>query len=322
MIVNSMVYRAGRRDGVVDIEDISEVVSDPHAFIWLGLWQPEAEFMQKIQQEFGLHDLAIEDALTAHQRTKIEHYGDSVFIVAKTAREAQDGEINFGETHIFVGKNFLITIRHGASDSYAPIRQRAEENPEMLAMGPGYALYCILDFIVDNYAGLTLSLGNKISEIEEAMFRSEFDKNALQMVYSLRRHLLALRNAAMPVSEICSQLIRLHEEVIPKPLKAYIRDVEDHASHVVIDADDMREMLTSAMHVNLALVTVQQNEVVKKLAGWGAILVVPTVVFSMYGMNFDHMPELHSQYGYPLALAGTLAACVWLWGKLRRTGWI
>ncbi len=154
------------------------------------------------------------------------------------------------------------------------------------------------------------------------MFSSQFDRQAVQLVYNMRRHLLALHNAAAPVEEICTQLIRLHDDIIPKPLRAYIRDVQDHARHVVNDADDMREMLTSAMHVNLALVTVQQNEVVKKLAGWGAILVVPTVIFSLYGMNFDHMPELHSRYGYPAVLAATVGACFLLWKKLRTSGWV
>lgn len=321
MIINSMVYRPGRQDEVVDMEDISEVIKEPDAFVWLGLYQPEPDFMYKVQEEFGLHELAVEDALTAHQRPKIEQYGDSLFIVVKTVKE-HEGDFSFGETHLFAGKNFLITIRHGASESYAPVRARAAQNPEMLSHGPGYPLYCILDFITDRYSELTAALGEKISDMEESMFRSDFDRDAVQVVYSMRRHLLALKNAAAPVEEICTQLIRIHEHIIPQPLRAYIRDVQDHASHVVADTDDMREMLTSAMHVNLALVTVQQNEVVKKLAGWGAILVVPTVVFSMYGMNFTHMPELQARYGYPATLVGTLLLCVLMWRKLRKSKWI
>lgn len=321
MIINSMVYRKGGESEKVDIDAISEVIKEPDAFIWLGLWQPEPEFMNKVQKEFGLHELTIEDALTAHQRPKIEQYGESIFIVVKTVHETE-GEISFGETHLFVGKNFFISIRHGSSDSYAPVRTRAAQNPAMLAHGPGYPLYCLLDFIVDHYSVVVTALGEKISAMEASMFSSQFDRQAVQLVYNMRRHLLALHNAAAPVEEICTQLIRLHDEIIPKPLRAYIRDVQDHARHVVNDADDMREMLTSAMHVNLALVTVQQNEVVKKLAGWGAILVVPTVIFSLYGMNFDHMPELHSRYGYPAVLAATVGACFLLWKKLRTSGWV
>jgi len=321
MIVNSMVYRPGCAGEAVDIEDISEVIQDTDAFIWLGLWQPEPAFMYKVQEEFGLHDLAVEDALNAHQRPKIERYGSSVFIVVKTVCN-RDENSEFGETHLFIGRNFLITVRHGASESYAPIRTRAAENADMLAHGPGYPLYCILDFIVDSYADMTARLNTTIGEMEGTLFNSEFDRSAIQAVYSLRRNLLALRNAAQPVEEICTELIRIHEDLIPKPLRAYLRDVQDHARHVVTDVNDMRELLSSAMHVNLALVTVQQNEVVKKLAGWGAILVIPTVVFSMYGMNFEHMPELRSPYGYPAAIAATLGACVFLWQRLKRAGWL
>ncbi|MEB8678463.1 magnesium and cobalt transport protein CorA [Cronobacter malonaticus] len=322
MIVNSMVYRRDKKPEVINLEDISEAIEDPDAFIWLGLWQPDAPFMHIIQQEFGLHELAIEDALTAHQRPKIEQYGESLFMVVKTAWMNRHEQIEFGETHLFIGKNFLITVRHGASESYAPIRARAEEKPDMLAIGPGYALYCLLDFIVDNYLEITSSLTSRIGEMENTMFRTEFDKQAVQQVYTLRRQLLAIRNAALPVDEICNQLIRLHEDIVPKTLRPYLRDVQDHAHHVVMDAEDMREMLTSAMHVNLALVTVQQNEVVKKLAGWGAILVVPTVIFSMYGMNFENMPEIRSAFGYPVTIGGTIAVCYLLYWKLKRSGWL
>ena len=240
----------------------------------------------------------------------------------KTACRDENNNIEFGETHLFVGKNFLISVRHGASESYAPLRTRVEERPEMLEHGPGYALYCLLDFIVDNYLEITSSLTTRINELEGNMFCSEFDRQEVQNVYMLRRHLLAIRNAALPVDEICNQLIRLHEDIIPKALRPYLRDVQDHAHHVVMDTEDMREMLTSAMHVNLALVSVQQNEVVKKLAGWGAILVIPTVVFSMYGMNFDHMPELKTLFGYPATVAVTLGACVLLWLRLKRSRWL
>lgn len=321
MIVNCMVYRPGQTGQELDVEKISDVLSEPDAFIWMGLYQPEAEFMHKIQNEFGLHELAVEDALCAHQRPKIEQYGESMFIVVKTV-SSENEHLHLGDTHFFIGKNFLITLRHGASDSYAPIRERVAQNSALLNHGPGYPLYCILDFIVDRYGEYTASLGDKINEMEAALFRSEFDNLAVKKVYRLRRELLSLRNAAQPLEEICQQLVRLHEEIVPKELRAYLRDVQDHARHVVTDAEDMREMLTSAMHVNLAMVAVQQNEVTKKLAGWGAILVVPTVIFSMYGMNFKEMPELNSPLGYPLALGGTIVGCFLLWLRLRKSGWL
>ncbi|SFN06612.1 magnesium transporter [Izhakiella capsodis] len=322
MIVNSMAYRQGREPEVVAVEDISEFIKQPDTFIWLGLLEPDLAFMNTIKQEFNLHELAIEDALTAHQRPKIERYRDSLFIVLKTARRDESGEIHYGETHLFVGKNFLISVRHGQSDSYAKVRQRALENHDKFALGAGYALYCIMDFIVDNYSNIIAKLNDCISNIETAMFNSEFNRDDLQLAYNMRRELSLLRNAAHPVEEICSQLIHLHQETIPESLRPYIRDVQDHASHVVIDADEMREILINAMQVKLALISVQQNEVVKRLAGWGAILVVPTVIFSMYGMNFKNMPELNDYYGYPASLLVTLGICGWIWKKFRNAGWL
>ncbi|PIJ50332.1 magnesium and cobalt transport protein CorA [Erwinia sp. OLTSP20] len=322
MIVNSIAYRQGHEPQRVEVEKISEVIKQPDTFIWLGLLEPDPDFMSTIKQEFNLHELAIEDALTAHQRPKIERYKNSLFIVLKTAHLNENGEVCYGETHLFVGKNFIISVRHGQSDSYASVRQRALENHDKFALGAGYALYCIMDFIVDNYSNIIASLNERIAETEKAMFDSEFNRQHLQSAYNMRRELSLLRNAAQPVEEICSQLIHLHEEIIPDPLRAYIRDVQDHASHVVIDAEEMREVLISAMQVKLALISVQQNEVVKKLAGWGAILVVPTVVFSMYGMNFKNMPELNESYGYPASLVITLAICAWIWKKFRHAGWL
>jgi len=320
-VINCVAYQQGKRLNNITIDEISEVVKEPDTFIWLGLWQPEDAFMRKIQQEFNLHDLAIEDALCAHQRPKIETYGDSLFIVVKTVQWQQDA-VAYGETHFFVGKNFLITVRHGASASYAPIRLKAEENPKQLCHGPGFALYSILDFVVDNYRHIVSQFETIIEGIESSMFKSEFDEKAIENVYSLRRHLLALRNAALPMDEICNQLIHLHEDMIHKELRAYIRDVQDHTRQVASKLDDMREMLTNATHVNLALVSVKQNEVVKGLAGWGAILAIPTVVFSLYAMNFENMPELKFPWAYHTLLGITVVSCFFLYKKLKRSGWL
>lgn len=322
MVINCMAYRDGEPEAPVQVADISEVLKEENTFIWLGLNQPESTFMQTLQQEFGLHELAIEDALVAHQRPKLEQYGESLFIVVKSVHLNEQQRLHFGETHFFLGKNFLITVCHGSSEGFTAVRAKAEKNPAMLCQGPGYAFYCIVDFIVDNYSKITESLSERIGELEEGIFTTRFDSQALEQVYHLRRELLALRNAAMPVTEICAQLVRFHEHIIPKKLRAYLRDVQDHAHHVTIDAEDMREMLTSAMQVNLALVSVQQSEVNKKLAGWGAILIVPTIIFSMYGMNFSDMPELKTAFGYPLVLVVTLAICGVMWWRLKKADWL
>ncbi|MFS7194775.1 magnesium/cobalt transporter CorA [Rahnella inusitata] len=320
-VINSVAYRDGKRLQDVTVEDISEVLKEPDTFVWLGLWQPEDSYMRSVQEEFGLHDLAIEDALTAHQRPKIEQYGESLFIVAHTAQKVKE-TIEYGETHMFLGKNFLITIRHGASSSYLQVRNHAEERPDMLAKGPAYALYCILDSIVDNYLEILHQYTEQFDAIEQLMFQNTFNQQAVQQVYRLRRDLLSLRNSAVPMEDICNQLSHHYEELVPKGLRAYIRDVQDHANQVIKTTDDMREMLSNAMHVNLALVSVHQNEVVQRLAGWGAILAIPTVIFSLYGMNFKNMPELDDWWGYPVTLGVTFVGCVWLYWKLKKSGWL
>jgi magnesium transporter len=321
MVVKSVAYRAGRRLREIVIDDISDVVSEPHTFVWVGLWQPDEALLRKVQEEFHLHDLAIEDALKAHQRPKLEVYGESLFIVVKTA-QLIDGDVQYGETHLFVGKNYLISVRHGASSSYTEVRDRVEANPMLLSKGPGFALYSILDFVVDNYRPIVSCYESRFDRIEANLFKADFNQSIIEETYELRHELMELRNAALPMHEICNQLIRFHEDLIPKELRAYVRDVQDHAHVVVSSADDLREMLANAMNVNLALVTVRQNETVKQLAGWGAILAVPTVIFSLYGMNFQNMPELKTAWGYPAALGATVVGCVYLYRKLKRAGWL
>jgi magnesium transporter len=321
MIVNCIAYRAGKSLGDISIDAISEALKEPDTLVWLGVHEPDTALLRKVQEEFSLHDLAIEDAQHAHQRPKLEAYGDSLFIVVETA-QTQNDKVSFGETHLFIGRNFIITIRHGSSVSYAPVRQKCETVPHRLAIGPGFALYSIIDFVVDNYQPVAESLQARFEELEQDMFEKSFDRENIAEMYRLKGELIKLRNAVMPINDISSQLIRFHENVVRKELRPYFRDIEDHVSRIIKMTDTIREMLTTAIQVNLALVTVGQNEVVKQLAGWGAILAIPTVVFSMYGMNFRFMPELGSHWGYPLVVGATATACTLLFRRLRRAGWL
>jgi magnesium transporter len=321
MVVNNVAYRNGKRLGDVTIEDISEVIVEPGTFVWLGLHEPDEALLSQIKEEFCLHELAIEDAHKAHQRPKLEAYGGSLFIVLKTAH-LDDGKAAYGETHLFLGSNFLVSVRHGASSSYRQVRERTELNPKMLATGPGFAAYAILDFVVDNFQPIAAQFERTFNALEEDIFRQQFDRLVIERLYGLKSDLLELRNTALPVSDICSQLMRFHEDIVPKEVRPYLRDVQDHVARLIGSLDNMREMLGTAMQVNLAMVGVGQNEVVKRLAGWAAILALPTVVFSLYGMNFEAMPELEWAYSYPLLLAVTAAGCVLLYRKLRRAGWI
>jgi len=320
-IVHCVAYRNGQPLGDISIDELSEVIKQPDTFVWLGLHEPDDPLLQKIQGEFGLHALAIEDAHHAHQRPKIEAYSNSLFIVLKTA-QLEAGQVVYGETHLFVGSNFLVSVRHGASSSYEQVLQRCENSTKGLHKGPGFALYAVLDFVADNYKPIVAQFERDFEAIETDIFKDQFDKLVIERLYALKRHLLELRNAALPVAEISTELMRLHEDLIPKELRAYFRDIQDHVSRLVGQIDGMRDMLTTAMQVNLALVANNQNEVVKRLAGWGAILAIPTVIFSLYGMNFAWMPELKWRAGYPAAVGVTLLGCVFVYRRLRRAGWV
>lgn len=320
-VVNCVAYKDGKRIGEISVEDISEVLKQSGTFVWVGLNEPDEALLQKIQQEFGLHELAVEDARLAHQRPKLEEYGDSLFVVLRTAQLTSDA-IQFGETHVFVGKQFLVSVRHGSSSGYVKVRERCESMPRRLAGGPGYALYGIMDFVVDNYRPVVDHFEGQLDQLETDIFKGKFNRDALEKLYDLKRELLLLRNAASPLLDVCNELMRFHTDIIPKDVRVYFRDIYDHVRRVIESTDNMREMLTTAMQVNIALVSVGQNEIVKKLAGWGAILAIPTMVFSWYGMNFKHMPELDWTFGYPLIIVGVIAGCAWLYKRLKRVGWL
>ena len=321
MIINSIAYRKGQRVGTVAIDDISEALKEPDTFVWLGLHEPDMGLLRKMQEEFCLHELAIEDASKAHQRPKLEEYGDSLFIVLKTAL-LKDDKVTLGETHLFVGKNFLVSVRHGPSSPHVGVREHCEKSPRMLEKGPGFALYALMDFVVDHYQPIVTQFGQQLEELEATLFKGKFDKHVMARLYDLKRQLLRLRNIMLPLDEICGQLMRFHEDIVPRELRAYFRDVRDHVARQISVVDSLREMLSAAMQVYLALVGVRQNEVVKSLAGWGAILALPTVVFSLYGMNFDVMPELQWRFAYPVTLGFTIIGCLILHRRLKKSGWV
>jgi magnesium transporter len=321
MVMKCVAYQNGVSIGEVTIEDISEVLQRDHTFVWLGLREANHELLAKIQQEFGLHDLAIEDACAAHQRPKIEEYGESLFMVLHTAHLA-GGQVEFGETHFFLGSHFLVTVRHGYSSSHSKVRERCEAMPKQLAKGPGFALYSIMDFIVDNYAPVIDGLQARFEALESAILAYRPSRHTMEDLYELKRDLLLLEGAINPVIDICKELMRFHSGVIPKDVRVYYRDIADHIKRIDQTIHGMREMLVSAMQVHLTFETVRQNEVVKRLAGWGAILAIPTMVFSWYGMNFRHMPELDWQYSYPVVVVGVALGSLLLYLRLKRVGWL
>jgi magnesium transporter len=321
MIMKCVAYQNGVSIGNVTIEDISEVLKREHTFVWLGLREANSELLAKIQEEFGLHELAIEDACAAHQRPKIEEYGDSLFMVLHTAHLAEE-RVEFGETHIFMGPHFLVTVRHGASRDHSKVRGRCEAMPQQLAKGPGFALYSIMDFIVDNYVPVIDGLQERFDGLESAIFQYQPSRQTMEGLYELKRELLLLEGAINPVIDICNELMRFHNGVIPKDVRVYFRDIADHITRIDQAIHGMREMLIAAMQVHLTFETVRQNEVVKRLAGWGAILAIPTMVFSWYGMNFRHMPELDWEYSYPVIVGCVALGSLLLYLRLKRAGWL
>jgi magnesium transporter len=311
----------GRKIRDITVDEISDFLEQPNGFVWVGLIEPDEAMLEKLQVEFGLHELAVEDAHSAHQRPKLEAYGDSLFIVAQTA-QITDGTIGFGETHIFIGKRYLMTVRHGASLSYVPARRACEQAPTHLALGPSYALYSILDFIVDNYLPIVQDFKQELQELEQEIFSEFANRDVSRRLYDMQRELLTLKLAATPLQDILGQLVRLHPEVIRDAVRPYFRDVQDHVTRVTDAINSMREMLGAAMNVNLSLITVRQNEVVKRLAGWAALLAAPTLLASWYGMNFHGMPEVTSRYGYPIIIGATAAVCIGLFVVLKRAKWL
>jgi magnesium transporter len=322
-VVNCAAYSDGRRIATIPIEDVSEHLSDPNGFVWIGLYEPSAEMMKQIQEEFQLHDLAIEDALRAHQRPKLESYGETLFIVVRPAQmNTGTGEIDFGETHFFVGRNFIVSIRHGSSRAYSDVRTRCESTPHLLKKGPGFALYAVMDSIVDGYFPVVDALEEKLETLEERIFSETPSRQTTRAIYDLKRQLVDLKRAISPLIDICTRLMRFDLELIPEDTRPYFRDVYDHVIRINEMVDSSREILGTALEANFSLVSISQNDIQKRFAGWAAILAVPTMIAGIYGMNFRFMPELDWYYGYPLVLSCTVLLCVFMYGAFKRAGWL
>lgn len=323
-VVNCAAYEDGRRVRNIPIEEISEVIKIPGQFVWVGLHEPDEALLRQIQAEFGLHDLAVEDALRAHQRPKLEEYGDGLFVVLRTVRleEDGDGHIVLGETHIFAGPRYIVSVRHGASLSYAEVRLRCETTPHLLRKGPGFVLYALMDFVVDHYFPIVDQLEDRLDSIEEEIFSGRPDRAAIEQIYELKRDLLVGKRAVSPLVDICNRLMRFDLATIPEDTRPYFRDVYDHAIRINEAIDTLRELVTSALESKLSLISVEQSDITKQLAAWAAIIAVPTMIAGIYGMNFEFMPELRWRYGYLGAVAVMFSACGLLYWRFKRAGWL
>jgi magnesium transporter len=322
-IIDCAGYAEGRRVADLEIAGAREfMAADPARFVWIGLYEPSEELLREVQIEFGLHDLAIEDAHTAHQRPKVELYHDSLFVVLRTARLADERRIEFGETHIFVGAQYVVTVRHGSLRSHTGLRTRCESAPRLLAKGPAYVLYALMDFVVDQYLPILDALDDRLEALEERVFGDIPKRGTTIEIYELKRQILGLQRAVAPLAEMCARLIRFEIALVPADTQPYFRDVLDQVVRIQEALDNFRELLSSALDANLSLLSVAQNDDVKRLAAWAAILAVPTMVAGVYGMNFRFMPELQWSWGYPVILGSMAAVCFGLWIGFRRSGWL
>ena len=320
-IVASNAYAHGKRVANVPLDEAGAWATRPGHVVWIGLFEPDEELLARAQAQFNLHPLAIEDAGTAHQQPKIEQYGESLFIVARTA-QMLEGRIAFGETHIFVGKGYVVSVRHGASVSYAKVRERCESCPTLLSHGEDYILYAILDFIVDNYAPVLEAINEEVETIEDSILNKTLDHENIDRLYLLRRDLLRLRNAAWPLLDVCQRLAHAEAFAIDAAMQPNFRDVTDHVRRVKEEIDTLREVLAFAFEASLMTGQMSQTGITRKLASWAAILAVPTAIAGIYGMNFKHMPELNSEYGYFVVIAVIIVICFTLFTRFRKNRWI
>ncbi|MEA2478085.1 MAG: magnesium transporter [Thermoleophilaceae bacterium] len=324
-IVDCAVYTNGeRRKGDLDLQDAYEhCASDNSSWVWIGLHEPTEEEFRSVREEFNLHPLAVEDAINAHQRPKLEEYGDSLFLVLKPARYNEEKEeVIFGEILIFVGEGFLITVRHGDTTELHDVRVESERNPGRMQHGPAAILHAILDRIVDDYQPVLAGVEDDIEEVEEEVFAPDGRSSPAARIYNLKREALELHRATAPLVDPLERLASADHPYVPEKMTSYFRDVNDHILRVNEQVENFREMLNSVLGANLTQVTVRQNEDMRKISAWVAILAVPTMIAGIYGMNFDHMPELHWKLGYPLALTVMVLVCVSLWRYFKRAGWL
>jgi magnesium transporter len=321
-VVACASYAGGRRVADFPLAECSEKLAATDDFIWIGLYEPPADVLRLVQQEFGLHDLAVEDALSAHQRPKLEQYENSLFVVMRTARLDEAGHLEFGETHVFVGERFIVSVRHGSAKSHIALRSKCEASPELLKKGPGFVLYALMDFVVDQYMPIVDALEERLEKLEEDVFGETRSHDTTSNIYELKRDLVGLKRAVSPVADICNRLMRYDSNIVHEDTRPYFRDIYDHALRVTEHIDSLRELLGAALEANLSLISVSQNDDTKRLASWAAIIAVPTFVAGIYGMNFEAMPELHWAFGYPFALGLMVVLCSLLFIGFKRSGWL
>ena len=325
MLISCVAYEHGRKLADIPVEDISEYLKRPNAFVWVALFEPSGNELDQMAEEFDLHPLAVEDARSGHQRPKIEEYGDSLFAVLHTVERINDDgddDLLVGEVDVFVGPNYVLSVRHRTQHGFTGVRARAEREPELLLHGSGFVLYALMDNVVDRYFPVLDHLETQLETAEEQMFSTASTRDRLETLYELKRRLMTLKHAVAPLMEGVGKLYGGRVPQLCKGTQEYFRDVYDHLSRINGAIESSREMLTTATQVNLALISLSENEVTKRLAAWGALITVPTLIAGVYGMNFKNMPELDLWFGYPLAIAFMVGVDALLFWRFRVAKWL
>jgi magnesium transporter len=321
MIVNCVAYQNGRKLADIPVSEISSYIARPDCFVWVAVKDPEPDELAVMQQEFGLHELAVEDAQHGHQRPKIEEYNGSLFIVLHLV-ERGNGELNVGEVAIFAGDKYVLSVRSRAERGFTDVRARCEQEPELLRHGSGYVLYALMDAVVDRYFPILDGIESAIEDIEEHIFADQPDRDQIEALYCAKRQLMTLKHATEPLLEHSHKLFGGRVPHLCVALQDYFRDVYDHLLRLNQTIDSMREMITTGISVAISLITIQENAVTKRLASYGALIAVPTLIAGVYGMNFQNMPELSWFWGYPFALLLMTGIDLYLFYRFRKARWL
>ena len=321
MLINCAAYQDGRKLGDIKVEDISQYVSRPECFVWVALKDPGPGELAALQNEFDLHELAVEDARHGHQRPKIDEYGDSLFAVLHNI-EVVSEELRVGEVDIFVGKNYMLSVRNQAEPGFAAVRARCEREPELLRHGAGFVFYALIDAVVDRYFPVIEALEGELERVEERIFTGSSTRANIEALYALKQKLMTLKHAVDPLLEAVGKLYGGRVPQVCAGTQEYFRDVYDHLIRVSQSIEGLRDMVTTAINVNLSLATVSENETTKRLAAYAALVAVPTMIAGIYGMNFEQMPELKWAFGYPVAVGAMAAIDVYLFYRFRKAGWL
>jgi magnesium transporter len=322
MLISCVVYQNGEKLADIEPNAIHLYLARADCFVWVALFEPDPGTLELMQEEFDLHPLAVEDARHGHQRPKLEEYGDCLFVVLHMIEPGAAEELRIGEVDIFVGRNYILSVRSGVEKGFRDVRARCEREPELLRRGPGFVLYALVDAVVDRYFPTLQTIEDRLERIEEEIFAATSPRANIEALYALKQRAMVFRHAVMPLLESLGNISGARVPGVCSGMQEYFRDVSDHLHRLSQQIESIRDTVSTAISVNLSMITLQENETMKRLASYAALIAVPTMIVGIYGMNFDNMPELHWRYGYALVWGLMLALDGYVFYLLRKAKWL